>query len=199
MSTPCSMAAGPTVTREARYKAILRQVPGPSVIGLHLPKVAIFRRGKENTPNHVYAEGGEAYIYLNAWEKEAVGAVAKKASTIGWLRNGEREGWAFCVPWREGNIWRGFFPDFLVARKEGKRLIVDILDPHDHTKPDAVGKAQGLSAYAASHGDQLGHIDLIAKIGTRYRRLHLDEWAIRKEIDAVKSTTELLNPYRRLG
>ena len=185
--------------RQARYKAILRQVPAPSLTALHLPEVAIFRRGKEKMPKHVYAEGGDAYIYLNAWEKEAVGAAAEKATTIVWLRNGEREGWAFCVPWREGNIWRGFFPDFLVVRKEGKRLIVDILDPHDHTKPDAVGKAQGLSTYASTHGDQLGHIDLIARIGTRYRRLHLDELAIRKEVDAVKSNTELLNLYKRLG
>ena len=118
--------------------------------------------------------------------------------TLGWLRNGEREGW-FCVPWREGNIWRGFFPDFLVVREEKDRLTVDIFDPHDHTKPDAVGKAKGLSDYAAKHGDQLGHIDLIAKIGTRYRRLHLDQFAIRKEVDALTSTAELLNLFRRQG
>jgi hypothetical protein len=79
------------------------------------------------------------------------------------------------VPWRDGNIWRGFFPDFLVVREDGERLVVDIIDPNDHTKPDAVGKAKGLSDYAGKHADLLGHIDLVAKIGTRYRRLHFDQ------------------------
>ncbi len=189
---------GLSAAKQARYRTILRQVPAPSPIGLHLPEMAIFRRGAESTPNHLYAEGDEALLYLNGWEKEAIGPEAAKEGTLGWLRNGEREGW-FCVPWREGNIWRGFFPDFLVVREEKDRLIVDIFDPHDHTKPDAVGKAKGLSDYAAKHGDQLGHIDLIAKIGTRYRRLHLDQFAIRKEVDALTSTAELLNLYRRQG
>ena len=103
------------------------------------------------------------------------------------------------MPWRDGNIWRGFFPDFLVVREDGERLIVDIIDPHDHTKPDAVGKAKGLSDYAGKHADVLGHIDLVAKIGTRYRWLHLDQLAIRKRVDALTSTGELLNLYQGEG
>ena len=187
---------GLPAAKQARYRTILRHVPAPSPIGLHLPAMAIFRRSAESTPNHVYAEGGEALLYLNGWEMEAIGPEAATEGTIGWLRNGEREGW-FCVPWREGNMWRGFFPDFLVVREEKDRLIVDIFDPHDHAKPDAVGKAKGLSDYAANHGDQLGHIDLIARIGRRYRRLHLDQLAVRKDVDALTRTAELLNLYRR--
>lgn len=78
-------------------------------------------------------------------------------------------------------------------------MLVDIFDPHDHTKPDAVGKAKGLSDYAAKHGDRLGHIDLIAKIGTRYRRLHLDQLAIRNDVDALSNGNELTALYRREG
>jgi type III restriction enzyme len=103
------------------------------------------------------------------------------------------------VPWRDGNIWRGFFPDFLVVREHGERLIVDIIDPHDDTKPDAVGKAKGLSDYAGKHADLLGHIDLIAKIGTRYRRLHLDQLAIRNKVDALQTISELRGLYVREG
>ena len=103
------------------------------------------------------------------------------------------------MPWRDGNIWRGFFPDFLVVREDGERLVVDIIDPHDHTKLDAVGKAKGLSSYAATHAERLGHVDLVAKIGTRYRRLHLDQLAIRSKVDALASTAELLNLYQREG
>jgi type III restriction enzyme len=185
--------------KQARYKMILRQVPEPSLIGLRLPEMAIYQRGAESTPRHVYAKGNKALVYLNGWEKDTIRPEADKESTVGWLRNGEREGWAFCVPWRDGAIWRGFYPDFLLVREDGERVVVDILDPHDHTKRDAVGKAQGLSAYAATHGDQLGHIDLIAKIGQHYRRLHLDKSAVRKEVNAISTNAELLNLYRRKG
>ena len=60
---------------------------------------------------------------------------------------------------------------FLV-REGDERLVVDVIDPHDHTKPDALGKAQGLSAYAAKHGDQFGHI---AAAGTRAVRTKASE------------------------
>jgi type III restriction enzyme len=189
---------GLSAAKQARYRAILRQLPAPSLAPLKLPEVAIFRGGTGSLPGHVYADDGEAQIYLNGWEADSISPEAAKASTIGWLRNGEREGW-FCVPWRDGNIWRGFFPDFLVVREEGQRLVVDILDPHDHTKPDAVGKAKGLSDYAGKHADVLGHIDLIAKIGNRYRRLHLDQLAIRNKVDALQTLSELHALYVRDG
>lgn len=186
-------------SRQTRYKAILRQVPAPSIVGLKLPDAAFFSRGTESLPRHVYADGVDACIYLNSWEKATIEPVADRDDTIGWLRNGDREGWAFCVPWLDGSIWRGFFPDFLVARKDGDRIVVDILDPHDHTKPDAVGKAKGLSMYAAKHGDVLGHVDLVAKVGAKYRRLHLDRSAVRNEVDAISTNAELLSLYNRLG
>ena len=187
-----------SAARQARYRAILRQVPAPSLVPLRLPEVAVFRKGDSALANHVYAADGDAFIYLNGWETDTVVPETTKPATVGWLRNGEREGW-FCVPWRDGNIWRGFFPDFLLVREDGERVAVDIIDPHDHTKPDAVGKAKGLSSYAATHAEQLGHVDLVAKIGARYRRLHLDQLAMRDKVDALASTAELLNLYQREG
>jgi type III restriction enzyme len=187
-----------SAARQARYRAILRQVPAPLLVSLRLPEVAVFRKGMPSVTKHVYAEGGEAMVYLNGWEADSVVPETTKPTTVGWLRNGEREGW-FCVPWRDGNIWRGFFPDFLVAREDGQRVIVDIIDPHDHTKPDALGKAKGLSDYAGKHADLLGHIDLVANIGNRYRRLHLDQLAIRNKVDALQTLSELRGLYVREG
>lgn len=94
------MIAGRSAAKQARYRAILRQVQAPSLVPLKLPEVAIFRRGTASLPGHVYAESGEALIYLNGWEADTISPQTAKPSTIGWLRNGEREGW-FCVPWRE--------------------------------------------------------------------------------------------------
>jgi type III restriction enzyme len=185
--------------KQARYRAILRQAPDPSVTALKLPDTAVFTRSEDALPGHIYADGAaDAPINLNAWERTSISPEAAKETTLGWLRNGDREGW-FCVPWRDGNTWRGFFPDFLVAREDGEAVRVDIIDPHDHTKPDALGKAQGLSAYAAKHADALGHVDLIAKVGSRYRRLHLEKSAIRKQLDDARTLPELKSLYDREG
>lgn len=185
--------------KQTRYRAILRQAPDPSIIGFKLTDTAIFNRSNDALPRHIYADNeGGAPISLNAWERTSIVPETEKETTLGWLRNGDREGW-FCVPWRDGNTWRGFFPDFLVARQDGEAVRVDIIDPHDHTKPDALGKAQGLSAYAAKHADALGHVDLIAKIATRYRRLHLEKSAIRREVDGLTSGADLKKLYEREG
>ena len=185
--------------KQSRYRAILRQAPDPSQIPLKLPDRAVYALGAAKLPRHLYAdESGAAAIKLNAWERAAIVPEADKTTTLGWLRNGDREGW-FCVPWRDGTTPRGFFPDFLVVREDGAEVRVDIIDPHDHTKPDALGKAQGLSVYAAKHADVLGHVDLIAKIGTRYRRLHLEKSATRKQLDDLRTLPELRSLYEREG
>ncbi|MCA1571093.1 MAG: hypothetical protein LC798_12370 [Chloroflexi bacterium] len=86
-----------------------------------------------------------------------------------------------------------------MAREDGEAVRVDIIDPHDHTKPHALGKAQGLSAYVSKHADALGHVDLIAKVGGRYRRLHLEKSAIRKQLDDARTLPELKSLYDREG
>jgi hypothetical protein len=68
------------------------------------------------------------------------------------------------------------------------------------TKPDAISKAKGLSEYARRHADQLGHIDMIAKVGDRFCRLHLERGAIRIQVDRLgDSLAELQNLYLREG
>jgi hypothetical protein len=76
-------------------------------------------------------------------------------------------------------------------------MVVDVVDPHDHTRPDAVEKAKGLTAYARDHGHLLGHIDLVAKIDGRYRRLHLEKEQTRKSVDSLKSADALAALYSR--
>jgi type III restriction enzyme len=198
-STFGSKVDGLSPAKQARYRAILRQAPDPSLISFKLPDSAVYTRGEDKLVRHLYADaGGDAPIYLNGWEKASIAHETEKATTLGWLRNGDREGW-FCVPWRDGTTPRGFFPDFLVARADGAAVHVDIIDPHDHTKPDALGKAQGLSDYADKHADVLGHVDLIAKIGSKYRRLHLEQSAVRKQVDELRTLAELKGLYEREG
>ncbi len=185
-----------------RYKAILRQAPDPSHIGWVLPEPAMFPRGNKVLPLHLYAEPtGDVSLDLSksSWEAETIEEEVRNPDLVTWLRNDERAAWAFCVPWLDSGVWKPFYPDFLLVRRLNGGLVVDIVDPHDHTRPDAVGKAQGLSKLANEHGDLFGHVVLVAKVKRRYRRLHLEHAAVRAELDTIKTGPELTALYERRG
>jgi hypothetical protein len=169
---------------------------------MQLSETIIVEKGTVDWAKHLYVDArGEAPIKLNRWESPTIHDEIIRPETLGWLRNTvDREGQSFCVPWRKGNDWAPFFPDFLVVRQDGDGAKVDIFDPHDHDRSDAVAKAKGLSAYAARHADVVGHVDLIAKVGDRLRRLHLERGAIRAEVDRMgDSLADLRNLYLREG
>jgi type III restriction enzyme len=183
--------------RRAYYERIRGAAPDPTQTVIHLPDIIEFTRGKDTWPKHLYADPvGDIPLTLNSWETDAMAEALQDSDVVAWLRNTPRDEWALCVPWRDKNVWRPFYPDFLVVRQTGERLVVDILDPHDHTRPDAPKKAQGLAAYARDHGLGLGHIDLIAKIGGHLRRLHLEDEKTRKAIGAADSSDALLALYQ---
>ena len=181
--------AAKTPAQQDRYKTILRQAPEPTLMTMTLPEAAMFAAGEIPFEDHLYAdEQGETRIRLGStWETDAVKDALDGNGVIAWLRNVDRAEWALTLPRWEDNRWKPMYPDILVVREDGQRILVDVVDPHDHTKPDAISKAKGLSRYAALHVEQLGHVDLIAKVDNRYRRLHLEHGAIREKVDALGS------------
>jgi hypothetical protein len=78
--------------------------------------------------------------------------------------------------------------------------VVDIIDPHDYSRPDAIEKAKGLSWYAARHAEQVRHVDLVAKVDNTYRTLHMERTGIRAQVDALgDNTQEFKNLIAREG
>ena len=80
---------------------------------------------------------------------------------VGWIRNPDRKPWSICVPYEMGKGFKGCYPDFLIVRKEHRRVYADIVDPHLLTFEDAWHRAKGLAKYAARHADQFGRIEMI--------------------------------------
>ena len=198
-------AHGPTIetqppSRRAVYDRIRGSAPDPSLRPTHLPMVLEFERGDAVWPKHLYADesGGVPLRFRSSWESDLLSE--SLGGLVGWLRNMPGQDWSLCVPWRDKNTPHPFYPDLLFVRQDGDRLVVDVIDPHDPGLPDAIGKAKGLSAYARNHGHLLGHIDLVVKLDGRYRRLHLEQEAVRKEVDALgDGPSELGNLYLRRG
>lgn len=52
-------------------------------------------------------------------------------------------------------------PDLISLRQSDDKMVVDILDPHDPTRADAVLKAKGLAWYAERHSARFGRTQVI--------------------------------------
>jgi hypothetical protein len=181
-----------TPSKQAQYRRILRQAPTPSERLIQVPGDMVVDRGPIAYDKHLFVdELGRAPIkFASSWERETLPDIIADPTTVAWVRNPTRSDWGLCLRRREGNAFHPFFPDFLVVRDDGHRLVVDIIDPHDYSRPDAIEKAKGLSWYAARHAEQVRHVDLVAKVDNTYRTLHVERTGIRAQIDALGDNTQ---------
>lgn len=89
-------------------------------------------------------------------------------------------------------------PDLLVFRKDGNKLKIDILDPHDESR-GAAAKAAGLAEFARKHGSAFGRIELIRLVNRKIERLRLHQEFIRDGILKVKDPNHLAELYAQHG
>jgi type III restriction enzyme len=76
---------------------------------------------------------------------------------LGWLRNREKQPWALCIPYKQTGVWKGCYPDFLVFRRNGGDVIVDIIDPHLTSMEDSPLKAAALAWFAKPEWERQTH------------------------------------------
>jgi type III restriction enzyme len=143
-------------------------------------------------PHHLYInDSGHFISNLNSWEHAVITAEIAKPETVCWLRNIERKPWAMAIPYEFGGEQKPMYPDFLVVRRDGSGLLVDVLEPHSPALTDSYAKAKGLAQFAAKHWSQFGRIELIRLEGKSIKRLDLAESAIRSKVMAVDSNAAL--------
>lgn len=141
---------------------------------------------------HLYVDGSGKYPQdLNAPETELLGQEMGRKDVQWWLRNTDRKTWALCVPYEERGEDLPMYPDFLLVRKQGKGLVVDIIDPHSIGLADAPAKAAGLAKFAAKHADKFGRIDLILLDKNSWKRLDLTDEPTRQRVLGVKLPAEM--------
>ena len=96
------------------------------------------------------------------------------------------------------------YPDFIVIRKDGPyNYSVDILEPHDASRTDNIGKAKGLARYAEKDY-VFGRIQLIRKTkkptgGEGFLRLDMSRSEVRTRIRSVTSNEELDHIFDEYG
>jgi type III restriction enzyme len=174
------------------YDEIRRLASEPEETTIVYPQAIEGKKADRQWKGHLYVDGnGDFPSKLNSWETRVIEAETRKYGFVGWLRNPDRKPWSLCVPYKLGGETQPLYPDFLVIRREGKNLVVDILDPHAVSLADAPAKAAGLAQFAARHYHQFGQIDLIIFDSDRMKRLNLADEVVRNKVKAVSTPEHL--------
>ena len=152
--------------------------------------------GKEYTDHLFVDDSGVARINLNSWEEGVLKEEQAQPDYVCWLRNPPRKAWSLCIPYEMRGEQKPTYPDFLIVRRDNDgEYVIDILDPHDPTRIDNLGKAKGFAEYARQNPG-VGRIELIRKEkdGTgheRFKRLDMARSAIRDKVSHVMTNDEL--------
>lgn len=152
--------------------------------------------GTEYT-DHLFADdSGKAKFNLNGWEQGVLKEEEKQPDYVCWLRNPPKKPWSLCIPYEMDGETKPSYPDFIVVRKDAPDdFIVDILEPHDPTRIDNLGKAKGFAEYARQNPG-VGRIQLIrmAKYATgiyKFKRLDMAMSAVRDKVSKAMTNDEL--------
>ena len=147
--------------------------------------------------DHLFVDDyGKARINLNNWEEGVLEEEQRRADYVCWLRNPPRKPWSLCIPYEMGGEQKPAYPDFVIIRKDSDdEYVVDILEPHDPTRIDNLGKARGFAEYARQNPG-VGRIQLIrmAKdaVGhNRFKRLDMAMSAVREKVSHAMTNDEL--------
>lgn len=152
-------------------------------------------------PDHLFVpESGDFMAALNRWEGTVLAAARKMPGFAGWIRNYARKPWSIAYTYTnaDGQTAPGY-PDFVVFRKEGNHLVVDLLEPHDTGLADSLAKAKGLCKFADEHGDKFGRIEWVKIEGSQIKRLNLNRQNVRERVLATNVDSALDTLFNTVG
>ena len=158
-------------TFKTQYRNIVRDSAEISDVPFNLSDNVFFHNDEDGDEysDHLFVNEmtGTVRVKLNSWERRVIEEEHKREDFRCWYRNPSkgRES-ALALVYNYKGSFKPFYPDFLIIRKEyGGDYIVDILEPHDPTRDDNVGKAKALARYAAEN-PAIGRAQLIRIVKT---------------------------------
>ena len=174
-----------SAARQARYRAILRQVPAPSLVPLKLPEVAIFRKGDASARQSRLRRGRRgAHLPQRLGDgQHGPGDHQGHARSAGCAMASARAGSA--CPGATATSGAGSSRTSSSCARMASGWSWTSSTRTTTRSPTRSARRRVCRTTPRKHAEQLGHVDLVAKIGTRYRRLHLDQLAIRNKVDAL--------------
>ena len=185
---------GLTERYRKKYDSIVSDGDIISKHNFRLPETISIERSNvgEAYTDHLFVDNStvKAVINLNNWEKAVLQAERGRSDYICWLRNPPRKSWSLCIPYEQNAEKKSMYPDFLIIRKDEMGFVIDILEPHDGTRTDNLGKAKGFAEYARQNPG-VGRLQLIRLLNGRIKRLDMSRSAVRDRVSHAMSNDEL--------
>jgi type III restriction enzyme len=186
-------------SRREQYARIGRQGADPRAESIHAPELIEIRKESPLWQGHLFVDDAGKFGWnANTWEDSVLREEMKGKTFAGWLRNIPKKHWALCVPYGQGQA-KPMYPDVLVFRREGSRIKIDILDPHDDSRSDAAEKTVGLADFARKHGAAFGRIEMIRIVKGQIQRLQLHQESVRDKVLKVTDLKHLSELYVQHG
>jgi type III restriction enzyme len=186
-------------SRREQYARIGRQGADPRAEIIHAPELIELRKETPLWDSHLFVDAAAKFGWkANTWEDLVLREEMKGKGFAGWLRNIPKKHWALCVPYGQGPA-KPMYPDMLVLRREGTKIKIDILDPHDDSRADAAEKAAGLADFARKHGAAFGRIEMIRIVKGKIERLRLHQESVRDRVLKVTDLKHLAELYAQHG
>jgi type III restriction enzyme len=186
-------------SRREQYARIGRQGADPRAEKIHPPELIEVRKETPLWNGHLFVDEASKFGWkVNTWEETVLRDEMKGKTFAGWLRNIPRKHWALCVPYGQGQA-KPMYPDILTFRREGTKIKIDVLDPHDESRGDAAAKAAGLADFARRHGPAFGRIELIRIEKGQIQRLRLHQESVRDKVLKVTDLKHLAELYEQHG
>lgn len=134
-------------------------------------------------------EGQFPVDYGSAWEKKVLSVELGQDGLLGWYRNPGRPSQdSLGITYEEDGETKIMRPDFIFfVRQADGTVAVEIVDPHDHSKADALPKLRGLARYAAANAGNYRRIEAVAEVDGTYRALDLTKAEVRAAVEAAAS------------
>ena len=192
-----------TDTQKTKYRNIVRDSAEISNIPFNLSENINFRNDKDGKEydDHLFVDEitGKVKIKLNSWEAKVIESEQKRKDFCCWYRNPTKGSLALALYYQYHGTTKLFYPDFLVIRKDFGKYKIDILEPHDLTRDDSVGKAKALAQYARDNTD-IGRAQLITIVGNVMKRLDFAAYSeLREKVANILTNSDLEKIFNQYG
>jgi type III restriction enzyme len=149
-------------------------VPGtftlPKTVKTRTQKVVTDAKGKatiedlETFKGHLYSDANGDYpMVATGWEKDVIAKELAQPGLLGWYRNPSAGAGGLSVSYLEGGVDKSMFPDFLFFYQVDGKIVVDIVDPHNHSLGDTPGKWAALSRFARQNPGVFRRVTAVIK------------------------------------
>ncbi len=190
-----------------RYNRLVRSAakPVPEPMDKLPESLQVVRNGKTaDYEHHLYSDAdGKFPARLTGWEAKTLAREQTRPEFYAWLRNFDRKPWSFVIPYEMNGVTMPMFPDFIIARKVGEKVVLDILEPHRDDQNDNWRKAVGMAKYAKDYPGAFGRVLLIRMTGVAgvqtLKALDMAELAVRNKVLPITTDTELASIFENDG